>query len=156
MNYLTNKIKLIRGHIKKKDSYIRKRIIQGHKPYISSRIRKIKDLRITESGNKIRNVVLFGNLNVGIVKKARKENLDYVLKESKENLLPYLKGRIIITSDHGEAVGEKGIYFQPEPIYIKELIERPWLIINKTRKKKIILKNKETKKIREIVMNLEI
>lgn len=57
-------------------------------------------------------------------------NLERVL-DAVEELLRHLDGRIIITADHGEAFGEKGVIEHPPGIYIKELVEVPWFIIEK-------------------------
>jgi len=56
-----------------------------------------------------------------------KRNLEWVLKYVAE-LSTYLNGRIIVTSDHGELLGEYGLYFHlnlPLPI----LREVPWFIV---------------------------
>ncbi len=47
------------------------------------------------------------------------------------NILNELKGKIIITSDHGEAFGEKGIWGHPKEKHISPLIEVPWIEIEK-------------------------
>ena len=61
---------------------------------------------------------------------AYRENLRMVLKEVQE-LVRYLAGRIIITSDHGELLGEKGRYSHfggsDDPL----LTGVPWLVIDK-------------------------
>lgn len=45
-------------------------------------------------------------------KEAYKKNLVSVLKEV-QRLVDDLEGKIIVTSDHGEALGEDGIYLHP-------------------------------------------
>ncbi len=63
------------------------------------------------------------------VKKAYRDNLARVL-DSIETLLPELSGRIVITADHGELLGEKGRYghdFEGQ----KKLLEVPWFVIEK-------------------------
>jgi hypothetical protein len=61
---------------------------------------------------------------------AYRENLRMVLKEVRE-LVRYLAGRIIVTSDHGELLGEKGRYSHfggsDDPL----LTGVPWLVIEK-------------------------
>ncbi len=61
------------------------------------------------------------------VKKAYRDNLTRVLT-SLETLLPELSGRIVITSDHGELLGENGRFghdFEAQD----RLVEVPWFII---------------------------
>ena len=131
--------------------------MQPHAPYISP---KTKDPKLTRRAKVIEEAVFFGNMDVEKVKTAYHENLKYVLKDIKDNLLPYLKGRIIITADHGEAFGEKWLFFHPESIYIKELVDVPWLIVNKKSaikiKKEKKSKRKEKRKINKAVKNLKI
>ncbi len=54
-------------------------------------------------------------------------NLERVL-DNVEGLLDSLEGRTVITADHGEAFGEKGIYGHRHGVYIKELVEVPWFV----------------------------
>lgn len=63
------------------------------------------------------------------VKKAYKDNLVRVMN-SLEQLLPELSGRIVITADHGELLGEKGRYghdFEAQ----EKLVDVPWFVIEK-------------------------
>ncbi|MFW6195862.1 MAG: sulfatase-like hydrolase/transferase [Thermoplasmatota archaeon] len=63
------------------------------------------------------------------VKKAYRDNLRIVL-DSLNTLLPELSGRIVITADHGELLGEKGRYghdFEAQ----EKLVEVPWFVIEK-------------------------
>lgn len=63
------------------------------------------------------------------VKKAWMGNLKLVLAEV-ENLVKKLKGRIVITSDHGESFRNSVFLFRhPRGIHIKELVEVPWFIV---------------------------
>ncbi len=56
---------------------------------------------------------------------AYSDNLKLVLKYV-ENLLPELKGKTIITADHGNCIGEMGLHGHPPGFHIKPLIEVPW------------------------------
>ncbi len=63
------------------------------------------------------------------VNKAYKDNLVRVMN-SLEQLLPELSGRIVITADHGELLGEKGRYghdFEGQ----EKLVDVPWFVIEK-------------------------
>jgi len=58
-----------------------------------------------------------------------RDNLKLVLK-SVEKYLPYFKGKVVITSDHGEMLGEKGLYLHKVnyPKWTDEILRNvPWL-----------------------------
>jgi len=65
--------------------------------------------------------------------KAYKANLECVL-EQVAVLLKHLTGKIIITSDHGEFLGEGGRYAHPYGSVHPTLVEVPWLAIEKAEK----------------------
>lgn len=123
--------------------YPNKKIIahymQPHAPFIGkTKItfpRKENKVKQCLSVFEINDGVLFGGLKIELVKKAYKDNLKLVL-DNVTNLVEKLDGKIVITADHGELFGEKKLYFHPRGIYIKELIEVPWLIIDKRKTKK--------------------
>lgn len=116
------------------ERYPNKRMIihylQPHQPFLGEYGRKAfepqKDLlqTIEHNGATRRQVV-----------KAYQENLDLVISEV-ERLLKKLSGKTVITSDHGELLGERQSpipirYFgHPEGVYVEELIKVPWHIIN--------------------------
>lgn len=66
----------------------------------------------------------------GGLRKAYEENLRAVLEEAAKiaNRLP---GKIIVTSDHGEKLGENGHYSHPAWDNSREIREVPWLEFNK-------------------------
>lgn len=71
--------------------------------------------------------------NNGAEEKLRKyyrQNLELAL-EHVSNLIEELEGKIIVTSDHGEAFGEQGIWEHHVETYIPALTEVPWLEIKK-------------------------
>ncbi|MGD9401609.1 MAG: hypothetical protein PVF95_05005 [bacterium] len=61
---------------------------------------------------------------------AYEDNLRRVLKDI-AGLLPYLSGRIVITADHGEWLGENGSYSHRGGSQSPILREVPWLVIEK-------------------------
>lgn len=65
----------------------------------------------------------------GLVR-AYRENLDIVLKEV-SRLVKHLSGRIVITADHGEMLGENLCYTHGHDSDKPQLIEIPWLVIDK-------------------------
>jgi len=85
---------------------------------------------------------------------AHKENLRWVMPYVKE-LIEILQGKIVVTSDHGDAFGERihplipiQVYFHPVNIRIPVLVKVPWLVVEgkgkinkgKIEKKRIRLK----------------
>lgn len=74
------------------------------------------------------------------------DNLRKVL-ESVSRLIDELEGKIVVTADHGEALGEAGIFGHRPETYIPVLVEVPWLVIEKPKKSK----GKETKAEKERV-----
>lgn len=76
-----------------------------------------------------------GRINISdeLLREAYKENLRIVLPHVSE-LLEILPGKTIITSDHGELLGERVYpipyreYSHPKRMYVPELIEVPWLV----------------------------
>lgn len=48
--------------------------------------------------------------------------------ESVETLVEQVNGRIVISADHGEAFGEKGVLEHPGGVYFPELVEVPWFV----------------------------
>lgn len=63
-------------------------------------------------------------------REAYRANLKRALK-SVEELLEDLSGKIVISADHGDSFGEKGIHRHPNGVYISELVDVPWLEIEK-------------------------
>jgi hypothetical protein len=57
------------------------------------------------------------------------DNMYYVL-EKVEEILYELEGDVVITADHGELLGEWGIYAHPARVYFDELVEVPWLEVD--------------------------
>lgn len=72
-----------------------------------------------------------------MLRKAYRKNLRYVLEQT-AILLKYLSGRIIITSDHGELLGEKRCYAHQPNSANPILTEIPWLVIQKSEAEEII------------------
>ncbi|WP_128226302.1 hypothetical protein [Halobacteriaceae bacterium SHR40] len=82
------------------------------------------------------------DVDVKEVKKAYTENLQVVLEHVKD-LLVNIDGKIIITSDHGEMLGERMYpipvrgYDHFHSLYLPELIEVPWVEIESDNRREI-------------------
>ena len=64
------------------------------------------------------------------LRRAYKENLEIALKHVAK-LVEALSGRIVVTADHGEVLGEGGCYCHWDGSSDKFLLEVPWLVIDK-------------------------
>jgi len=130
--------------LKAQKDYPHKRLIihflQPHDPFIG-------ETRFNKEDNPFY-MLAKGKIGKEHLMKAYEDNLKAVLIYV-EKLLKELSGKTIITSDHGESFGAK-VKFFPVRIYghsgprIKELIEVPWLTVEKYPRKKIIIGEKSS------------
>ena len=60
--------------------------------------------------------------------RAYRENLDAVLPHV-ERLVDELVGKTVVTSDHGNAFGEWGVYGHPARTFIESVVKVPWLTV---------------------------
>lgn len=107
-------------------------------------------------------LVLENRVPLNKVKEAYRDNLRIALRYV-ELLVFHLGGKIIITSDHGEAFGEKlhpliplRIYGHPKNVRIPPLVKVPWVVINKPSKRKIKKGLEEKTKVKEIIYELKL
>lgn len=88
-----------------------------------------------------------GAVNVGSVKEAYRQNLALVLEEA-HDLASSISGRCVISSDHGNAFGERSfpipvkVFGHPPGIRIPALTSVPWAVLDGERRK--ITKKQET------------
>lgn len=78
-----------------------------------------------------------GLISEAAVWKAYRENLEIVLRDV-AGLLDDLDGKTVLTSDHGNAFGEYGLYGHAGRKAIKELIQVPWLEIESEERRRIV------------------
>lgn len=110
--------------------------IQPHHPFIgyTTKIKLNDKIKRENKEDEIFNVwQAFAN---NLVKKkevwaAYEKNLKIAINFGVKELIDSLSGKIIITSDHGNAFGEMGIYSHPQRVHLKELIEVPFIKIEK-------------------------
>lgn len=128
------------------ERYPQKRIIghflQPHYPFIGADDLNTRAFGEAADEPDIWNALRAGQLDASPseVWAAYRENLDIVLPVI-ENLLEALPGRTVVTSDHGNLIGERPApipiteWGHPPGIYTDELVSVPWLISeNGTRK----------------------
>ena len=70
-----------------------------------------------------------GEVSAEDVWSAYKGNLEYFFQEAR-NFVETLEGKTVITSDHGNSMGEGTFYGHPGGIKTKELREVPWYVID--------------------------
>ena len=91
-------------------------VLDGRKPSLDTPL--MRDKRLSD-------LVKEGVLSLDEYKKLYIENLRTVLKEVAE-LVPELDGKVVITSDHGEFLGESGMFLHPPGINHPILRKVPW------------------------------
>jgi hypothetical protein len=130
------------------DKYPNKRLlihyIQPHYPFIGEVGRQIEHGSVTGDGvigQEREFASVWDQLEAGVINKDRvweayKENLELVLPEV-ERLIDYLTGRSVVTSDHGNTLGELGVYGHPGGVFLEPLVKVPWLITDRESRKKV-------------------
>lgn len=67
-----------------------------------------------------------------MMKRLHEENMRKAM-ESVQELAKDLDGKVVVTSDHGEAFGEKGVWGHHIETHIPPLVEVPWLEVEKAK-----------------------
>jgi len=128
------------------DTYPNKRIIvhymQPHIPFIGELGQKIQ----TEIGYRNAWIPFRQNEDPTSIQrlwKGYKENLDLVFEHVSE-LLDHIEGRVAISADHGNMVGDrqgpiptKRMYGHPWGVYSDELVNVPWFVIPSNKRRSI-------------------
>ncbi len=136
------------------EKYPNKRIIshfmQPHSPYLGERAEELRK-RVKNEGlivlsrdpEKIKNydqngenvvstlggAVREGYMTMEEFKEVYVENLEIVL-EYVSSLIEYFDGKIVVTADHGQSLGEKDVFGHPQNTYMEELRRVPWLTVD--------------------------
>lgn len=128
--------------------YPQKRIlahfIQPHYPFLGPTGRANFDL----DGLRIWQNILIGDIDISdeILNQAYSENLDVVLP-SIARLLEDLPGKTVVSSDHGQVIGERVYpisikeYGHPRYVHIENLLKVPWLIHKNNDSKTVVSSN---------------
>jgi len=128
--------------------------IQPHAPFIGEYARSnlpehstLADHAPDQGGdgaaNNIWEHLAAGRVDRATVQCAYEENLDITL-EYVEPLLDDLDGRIVVTSDHGNLVGErlppfmKRMYGHPTRLYAPGLVEVPWFVVENGQRREVV------------------
>lgn len=118
--------------------------IQPHYPFIGETGQKIDHGTITGDGvleserdvHSVWDQLESDTVEEDLVWKAYRENLELTLPEV-DRLLQKLVGKSVVTSDHGNALGELGVYGHPGGKYMAALVKVPWLIVDENQRPKI-------------------
>lgn len=123
------------------DEFPNKRLVvhymQPHKPYLSTH----RELFTYEGA--LGKTMRVSDVNNHQLRTAYRANLELVL-EHVQDLLPDLDGKTVISSDHGELLGERvkpflfNMYGHPRAIYIDPLVTVPWHVVSEGPRKEII------------------
>jgi hypothetical protein len=129
------------------DEYPNKRLIihfiQPHYPFIGPTGRDLphrtvsgEGLTADDSTPSIWDRLENGDYDSETVWKAYKENLEIILPTI-SGFVDDLNGKTVITSDHGNVFGKFGIYGHPGGVFLSDLVEVPWLVVNSGTRKEI-------------------
>lgn len=126
------------------DKYPNKRLIvhymQLHKPYLGENRDEFEFPEDEDLG--LRDVMRKYKIDRDTLLPAYRDNLRIVL-DHVEELVDYLDGKTVISSDHGELLGERispipiQWYGHPSQLYIDELVEVPWHVVSNDSRKEI-------------------
>jgi hypothetical protein len=128
------------------DTHPNKRLIihfvQPHYPFIGEVGREIRHGEMTGNGvikDERTYASIWDRLENGAIGEERvweayRENLKLTLPHVRE-LLEALTGKSVVTSDHGNALGEWNLYGHPGGKHIPSLVEVPWLVVERDNRK---------------------
>ena len=165
---------MVEYSIKAQNKYPNKRLIihfvQPHYPFLGASRKKIQYHRMSddrvEAFERFWEYVREQKVDTELVWTAYKENFIIVLKYV-AILLKELRGKSVITADHGNLFGERvpPFYFReyghPSEIRVEKLVKVPWHIIEDKKRKKIVIDQlseksmSEKERIKSITRNLK-
>lgn len=105
--------------------------MQPHHPFIAGKELEWPGKKFIGKHNWVKTVwfaLRKGELKLSEVKRAYRDNLKLVLQEVNK-LLAQLEGKIVITSDHGNCLGELYLYGHPN-IAVTSLRQVPWMVVD--------------------------
>lgn len=120
----------LKAHSKYPNKRIISHFMQPHEPFLSDFGQKVSE-NLNWAGNQYH---LSQKQSLHDLRQAYCENVDIILDEVTE-LIDNISGRVVVSADHGEMLGERLYpvpirgFEHPESIYTNELIKVPWLII---------------------------
>ena len=148
------------------EEYPHKRLIahyiQPHYPFIGQTGRAIEHGSMTGDGliaterdhDSIWNRLEAGEVSKDAVWAAYRENLKIAF-DSLADIVPRLTGKTVVTSDHGNALGEWGIYGHPGGKHIESLYLVPWLEFDADERREIVSDPPEHTQAQDVEERLE-
>ena len=135
----------IEAHERYPDKRLLVHFVQPHFPFIGKSGQEIAHSGFAETPGNLEETehptvwerLEEGDLSREQVWEAYRENLEIALPEV-ERLLAAIPGRSIITSDHGNAFGEWGVYGHPGNHYLDALVRVPWLVVEGEQRREIV------------------
>jgi len=109
--------------------YPDKRIIlwfmQPHRPYIINKEKSWTDYHKLKDTNA-------EEINYEDIEKSYEAYVDnlYLVMKVIKNIIPKMKGKVIITSDHGNLFGKYNVFLHPRMLRVPELVEVPYLEVD--------------------------
>lgn len=153
------------AHKKYPDKRIVVHFMQPHFPFIGPTGQSIEhrayggqiDSDKTE-GDSVWTRLSNGEISEKEVRTAYRENLELTLPHVSE-LIESISGRVVVTSDHGNAYGQKGVYGHTPGVFLPEIVEVPWLEIPYDERRKIkaedaVLSVRDTDKVQDRLEDL--
>jgi hypothetical protein len=125
--------------IEAEEKYTEKRLIshwvQPHYPFIGEKGQEIDHKGFSlggevEEATEHKNIwkkLRDGEIDKDTVWEAYVENLEITMPHV-ERVCDELEGKTVVTADHGNALGEWGIYGHPHNRFIESLVEVPWFV----------------------------
>jgi hypothetical protein len=68
-------------------------------------------------------------LDLARVREAYRDNLRWVLEDVTERLLPGVSGTVALSADHGNAMGEWGVWAHPPAAVVPSVRKVPWATV---------------------------
>lgn len=99
--------------------------IQPHYPFLNNDFSHLDHHHLENQLNNVLELAERGLVSQEEIEKAYEENLEIVLEHA-EKLSDKMGGKTVITADHGELLGEKGLYSHPDSSNAKKLRKVPW------------------------------
>lgn len=103
--------------------------IQPHYPFLTRDFGERSDSYLPDGGKDALKMAEEGKIRRSEILEAYRENLDIVLRYADE-LADSLEGTTVISADHGELLGENGLYGHPMGSSAKYLRKVPWDVIS--------------------------
>lgn len=114
--------------------------LQPHYPFLGEQGQEFHKVHGHKRGRKADNVwvqLAEGEVDRDTVKEAYWENLEVTLPYV-ENIIDAVEGKTVITSDHGNALGEQGLYGHAYPgIFTRSLRKVPWHVIERGERREV-------------------